>query len=257
MSRCVNGPRGPTHPTDHDRPTHAIAQRLLSSYSCFVPAETAPIRDPTTLRAFAHPVRMRLYEALLAQGPSTASQLAREVPGAPGSLSYHLRTLARHGFVEEAPELASDGRERWWRAVSGGARWAEEDLNESPGMREAATSAQLMFLARQQDRLRDWLQANDPHFGPQWRSVAVSSDLVLHLSSDELGELGRDLEEVTDRWMARSRENRASNDSTLAADEDRSPVFVVVHAFPFSITPDGAALEEPDPPGAVAPKRHS
>jgi hypothetical protein len=33
-----------------------------------------------------------------------------------GGASYHLRELARYGFVEEVPDRAR-GRERWWRAV--------------------------------------------------------------------------------------------------------------------------------------------
>jgi len=196
--------------------------------------ETDSIRDPATLRAFAHPVRLRLYEALLATGPSTAAQLSRDVPGAPGSLSYHLRTLAKHGFVEEAPELAADGRERRWRAVAGGARWSEEDLQQNAGLRHAATSAQLMFLSRQQDRLRQWLVGNDAPFGAEWRSAAVSSDLVLHLSITELSELGQDLESLTDLWVTRSRQNRSEGNSD--ADVVRAPVILVVHAFPFSVS---------------------
>jgi hypothetical protein len=31
--------------------------------------------------------------------------------------SYHLRKLAEQGFVEKVPEK-SDGRERWWRALT-------------------------------------------------------------------------------------------------------------------------------------------
>lgn len=200
--------------------------------------ETDAIRDPATLRAFAHPLRLRLYEALLATGPSTAAQLARDVPGAPGSLSYHLRTVAKHGFVEEAPERAADGRERRWRAVSGGARWSEEDLKQSAGLRRAATSAQLMFLSRQQDRLRTWLEGNDARFGAEWRSAAVSSDVVLHLSIEELSQLGQELEDLTDLWIGRSGQNRS--DASSDADVVRAPVFLVVHAFPFSVSPSGA-----------------
>ncbi len=214
-------------------------------------------------------MRMRLYEALIAGGPATAAQLARDVPGAPGSLSYHLRTLAAHKFIEEAPELTADGRERWWRAVPGGAHWAEDDLDRSPGMRKAATAAQLVFLSRQQDRLRDWLEATPKSFGSEWRSAAVSNDIVLHLNSNELRELGHDLDEVTDRWLGRSRSNRqaeaiASGRLSLE-DADggirpveaekptegltrlgRMPVILVTHAFPFSVLIDKAR------PGALA-----
>lgn len=243
----------------------SLRNSSCSSIVLLVTVETGPIRDPRILRAFAHPVRLRLYEALLAGGPATAAQLARDVPGAPGSLSYHLRTLAAHGFVEEAPQLAADGRERWWRAVPGGAHWAEDDLESSPGMRAASTAAQQVFLARQQERLGDWLRRDAQRFGHEWRSAAMSSDVVLHLSSTELKEMGQELEGVVDRWLAQSRSNRLSDtkpsghtaagqrrtERSRAAAEgtsnegrrthDRQPVFLVLHAFPFS-------MQAPEPP---------
>jgi DNA-binding transcriptional ArsR family regulator len=45
-------------------------------------------------------------------GPATATMLASRVDESSGSTSYHLRQLARHGFIEEMPKRG--GRERWW-----------------------------------------------------------------------------------------------------------------------------------------------
>src|SRR5688572_439341 len=101
-----------------------------------------------TLKAIAHPVRLQLYEALATLGPATATQLAPIVPGAPGSLSYHLRQLARYGYIEEAPELGQDGRERWWRAIPGGVRWSAADFPDSPAAHEAMAAAQSVLTAR-------------------------------------------------------------------------------------------------------------
>ena len=65
------------------------------------------------MRALAHPLRMRILE-LLAQSPSTATRLAREIGESTGSTSYHLRALAKAELIEEDPSHAR-GRERWWR----------------------------------------------------------------------------------------------------------------------------------------------
>lgn len=71
--------------------------------------------EPTRVEmwAMAHPLRFRLLE-LLAEGPSTASRLARRLGESSGSTSYHLRRLAHAGAIVEAPELGTR-RERWWR----------------------------------------------------------------------------------------------------------------------------------------------
>ena len=208
--------------------------------------ETPTIRSPEALRAFAHPMRLRLYEVLLAGGPATAARLAREVSGAPGSLSYHLRQLATHGFIEEAPELAADGRERVWRAVPGGARWTEREIERDEAAREVSNAAQHVFLARQQERLRNWLLQAEK-FPGDWRDAAFSRDILLHLSAEEMQILGHELGELVKKWVERSRANRAnefaqeirrSRRSALVrepSNQQRETVIMVVHGFPVSL----------------------
>lgn len=65
------------------------------------------------LRALAHPLRLQLLQVLHAEGPATASQLARRLGESSGATSYHLRALHRAGMVEE--DERRNGRERWWR----------------------------------------------------------------------------------------------------------------------------------------------
>jgi hypothetical protein len=47
---------------------------------------------------------------------SSSSSTARVLGESTGLTSHHLRQLAKHGFIEEVPELAR-GRERWWRSA--------------------------------------------------------------------------------------------------------------------------------------------
>ncbi|MGW1917094.1 ArsR/SmtB family transcription factor [Streptomyces sp. NPDC002076] len=81
------------------------------------------------LKALAHPRRQQMLEQLAMHGPATSATLARALDLNTGATSYHLRELARHGFVEEIQADAvsgnkgkGHGRERWWRAVSGDLR---------------------------------------------------------------------------------------------------------------------------------------
>ncbi|HEX5494169.1 MAG TPA: winged helix-turn-helix domain-containing protein, partial [Mycobacteriales bacterium] len=81
------------------------------------PAE--PHFDPRAMRALAHPLRMALIEVLAIEG--TATRCAELLHESQANCSFHLRTLARYGFVEEAP--SHDRRERPWRVTSREQSW--------------------------------------------------------------------------------------------------------------------------------------
>jgi len=74
------------------------------------------ISDPKTIRALAHPVRLDLLQLLGASGPATAAQCGRALGVSQASCSFHLRQLARYGFVEDAGP-GPDRRERRWRVT--------------------------------------------------------------------------------------------------------------------------------------------
>ena len=77
------------------------------------PPPPEEITDPAVLKALAHPLRQRIL-GILRQGPASATTLAKELGENTGATSYHLRELAKHGFIEEEPGLGR-GKERWWR----------------------------------------------------------------------------------------------------------------------------------------------
>ncbi|MFG2029290.1 ArsR/SmtB family transcription factor [Streptomyces sp. NPDC048825] len=102
-------------------------------------APSAPIEltDLAALKALAQPRRQRMLQHLTVHGPATSATLARALGLNTGATSYHLRELARYGFVEET-EVADggigQGRERWWRAVPGDRRFPPRN-RQSPEMR--------------------------------------------------------------------------------------------------------------------------
>jgi len=73
------------------------------------------ITDARMLRALAHPARIAILEHLALDGPATATQCADVAGLSPSACSYHLRALARFGFIEPAPDGAADGRHRPWQ----------------------------------------------------------------------------------------------------------------------------------------------
>lgn len=75
------------------------------------------ITDPETMRALAHPLRQRIMVELNVREHARAADLARTLGEPANAISFHLRVLAKHRFIEEAPELARDKRDRVWRPL--------------------------------------------------------------------------------------------------------------------------------------------
>src|SRR5579859_585429 len=80
------------------------------------PENPLPITDPRTMRGLAHPARLAILQHLVLDGPATATECAEVAGLSPSACSYHLRALARYGFVDEDPSGGSDRRHRPWRA---------------------------------------------------------------------------------------------------------------------------------------------
>jgi DNA-binding transcriptional ArsR family regulator len=72
------------------------------------------ISDPKAIRALAHPLRLDLLALLAAGGLATAAHCGRILGASQASCSFHLRQLAKYGFVEDAG-AGPDRRERRWR----------------------------------------------------------------------------------------------------------------------------------------------
>lgn len=78
------------------------------------PDEDAPVRltDAKGMRALAHPVRIALIELFNFRETLTATQASAALGESPANCAFHLRTLAKYGFVREAG--GGRGRERPW-----------------------------------------------------------------------------------------------------------------------------------------------
>lgn len=185
------------------------------------------IQDMGTLKALAHPLRMRLYRALTLTGTATASQLAEQVGEAVSLASYHLRKLAEHGLIEAAEPGSGDGRERWWRPASDGVRIRDEDFRDAPEQIAAHTAASRLFFAQRSDMYLRFLDER-PHWGEQWAPGAVSSEAVLRLTPAELAELTGEMLALVRRYDELGRAAEAAGDA-----EGRENVAVHTYAFPF------------------------
>ncbi|GAA1979538.1 helix-turn-helix domain-containing protein [Amycolatopsis minnesotensis] len=174
------------------------------------------------LAAMAHPLRRRLLDVLTVHGPATATMIAERTGQTVANVSHHLRVLHGSGLLEEAPELARDRKQRWWRRTSASLRWSSHDFTRDPADTAIAEAAQSLNLDRHTNLVRTWLAAGEDERA-RWGDSAFSTDRWLHLTPDELRQCAAEITGVLDRWAGR----RVPGDG-----RQRSPVFVFAHGVP-------------------------
>ncbi|WP_055699925.1 MULTISPECIES: ArsR/SmtB family transcription factor [Streptomyces] len=188
------------------------------------------VTDLGTLKAFGHPLRLRLYGALkVAPGrTATASRLADEVDEAVSLVSYHLRKLAEHGLIEEAPQAQrGDGRERWWTPAQETLSFHTEDFQDTPEKAATLTAVTRALHAQRTDLLDVWL-GHRSAWTPEWRNAADNSDFLARFTADELTALTEELHAVVRRYEARAKDAEEAGDT-----EGRENVLLFMHSFPF------------------------
>ncbi|WP_309127271.1 helix-turn-helix domain-containing protein [Microbacterium sp.] len=120
------------------------------------------------LKAVANPLRRRITTALIRRGHARAADLAAELEVPANTLSFHLRSLAKAGLIEEAPEHARDRRDRVWKTAEIHA--LELGSPEHPMEDEVAGVAFMRLIAEEHNdligRLMPWsleyTQGRDP-----------------------------------------------------------------------------------------------
>jgi DNA-binding transcriptional ArsR family regulator len=178
------------------------------------------ITDSRTLAAMAHPLRRRLLDVLKVDGPATASMLAERTDQAVGNVSHHLRTLAACDLVAEAPELARDRRERWWRLVARATRWESQDFGGDAAAEAIELAASSLGLDRQMAFVRAYLAAGTHD---DWPTGPFSTDTWLRVTDAELATFAAEVIALYRRWA----------DRDLPDDgQERRTVFAFARAVP-------------------------
>lgn len=179
------------------------------------------LTDPRTMRAITHPVRLALLEALGLEGPLTATRAGELIGEPPNTCSFHLRQLAKYGFVEEAG--SGPGRARPWRLTSFGMHFS--DLHDDPGTRLAARGLDRMLRERYFARLQAFYEGR-ADYPAEWQEVTGGSQVILHVSPDELRAVDAEVMAVLDRYRDRMSDPGLRPVGSL-------PVEVLVFAYPL------------------------
>lgn len=138
------------------------------------------LSDLAAVRTLANPRRQKIMRHLSAHGPATSAQLARALSLNTGATSYHLRELARYGFIEEVPDRAH-GRERWWQPVARDIRFPPRS-RQSDDMRTALDEVTRLSFAEDVHALTQWLEQGSG----EWADTVPYSRGTIRVTVDEM-----------------------------------------------------------------------
>lgn len=196
--------------------------------------------DVNVLAALHHPVRRRLVELLGLEGPATVSQLADAVEERVGNASHHLKVLAEAGLIEEAPELARDRREHWWRSALQTTSWTIADVAGDPVAEAIASAAEQQSLAHAVGKVHEWFKRRGA-FDETWVRAAFSTDGWVEVDPAGLAELGDRINAVINEYTVRppaaaeshsGPARRRSPHPKVEPDESRQRAFVFAYGVP-------------------------
>ena len=158
------------------------------------------VSDPKMMRALAHPLRVALIEAI-GQADSrtlTATEASELLGESPANCAFHLRTLAKYGFVEEAG--GGRGRQRPWRLRFSGLEilppWEDQET------RLAVQAAAGIWFDRWLTRARNRLMRT-VGYPADWQAAAIASEYRLFLTAQEATELGEGIDRLITPFKTR------------------------------------------------------
>lgn len=170
------------------------------------PANPLLLADPRMMRAFAHPARMAILQYLVLDGPATATECAQAAGLSPSACSYHLRTLAAHGFVAEDLSATADRRQRPWRAKITAVSW-DDDPSQPTAVRAAG---QLLsdIIDTRLGQIRAGYRARKEEYPADWQAGCGQLHDVLHVTADELPALREEILAVLGKYRRLDRSER-------------------------------------------------
>ena len=186
------------------------------------------VSDPQSVRALAHPLRLQLMDILGMEPDLTATQCAERTGESVASCSFHLRMLAKYGYVVPAPPR---GREKPWRRVTR-SRTISPDFEDPSSVQEVSVLAELV-VDREADRLRQWL-GRDSRTQTEWADATPISTTSLWLTPEEAREMAHAVMEVHTRFSEQFRHRR---DDPAQRPADARPVYVLA-ASSVDVTAD-------------------
>jgi DNA-binding transcriptional ArsR family regulator len=154
------------------------------------------LTDPVALRALAHPLRLKLLGFIGLSGTLTATEAAGGLKVTPAAASYHLRSLAKYGFIEDAG--GASWRERPWRLSRSGASFGWDSGADDP----AARALTGVVYAEWLEHIRRY-QAQRERYPADVRQASGGTEFVLFASTDEVVGVRERIKEILEPFRRR------------------------------------------------------
>jgi hypothetical protein len=189
------------------------------------------LTDPKAMRALAHPLRWALLEALSHAGTLTATQASEMLGESPANCAFHLRTLARYGFVEEAG--GGKGRERPWRQAYGRMSWHSRQGDEQ--FRLIGQALNQVWLDRVLSRARRSLAAT-ASWPEGFEDDLGGSTSMLYVTAEEARDVYAELMKTVERTIGQEHRFTERRDPARRP-PGAVPVEFVLLAYPILDAP--------------------
>src|SRR4051812_37086765 len=162
--------------------------------------------EAPALKAMAHPLRLQILRVLTLRKKVSVTSLAEELGETTGATSYHLRQLARHGFVEEfdadEPTAGRVGRRRrWWRMAVDEIHSTGYDFLNQDDTREAFAFLLREEITERARRHTHWY-ATAREWPEPWQRASTDSMGVVELNPKQARALADDLAALTAKYRA-------------------------------------------------------
>ena len=175
------------------------------------------VSDPQRIRALSHPLRLELID-VLGEGPATATRCASVTGESVASCSFHLRMLAKYGYIEPAPR---SGREKPWQLTSS-SQEIRPDANDPDSLRAVEAMAGV-YVDREIEHIHRWL-AQASTESPEWINASTVTGSSIWATVEEMEELSQTAQALADRF-----EDRRSDPTKRPSGARPVRVFTAVH----------------------------
>lgn len=160
--------------------------------------------NPIAFKALAHPLRIAMLALLRAEGPATASQLAGALETTSGATSYHLRQLAKHGFIGDVTGVGR-GRERYWAASQPATELSRESLAHDPESLLLYDQLMTATSLNRESEVRAFIAEQDS-WGTEWDEAVALDDHFFRVTAAELADLHEEVSKLIFAYAGRPRE---------------------------------------------------